>query len=128
MENQPSPTSSTPALSKTYMVEDKGEKSEQASPHPLVESELTQCGQSTIMESSMMNMSLETNANQSNDLQVDKDSPEEVTQKETVGTKENKKGKKKIHQLDPAFTPIARKTRSHDGKENIEYLEDKEVD
>ena len=111
------------------MVEDKVEKTEQASPHPLVESELTQCGQRTIMESSMMNMSLETNVNQSNDLQGYKGSPEAVTQKEVVETKEKKKGKKKTHQLDPAFTPIARKTRSHDGKENIDYLEvdDKET-
>ena len=95
MESQPSPTSSTPAMSKTFMVEDKGEKAEQASPHPLVESELTQCGQSTIMETSLMNMSLETHANQFNDQHSDKESPGTKTLKEvvTVEVKEKKKCK-----------------------------------
>ena len=65
MESQLSPTSSTPALSKTYMVEDKEDIPEQVSPSPLVESELTLCGQSTIVETSLTNISMETNVSNS---------------------------------------------------------------
>ena len=125
MENQPSPTSSTPAptLSKTYIVEDKEDRPIQVSPSPLVESELTLCGQSTIIETSMTNISMETNANHSNDMQDTKHPSEETTQ----GIKDKKRGKKNVHQhYDPIFTPIARKTRSHDGKEVINYQGAKE--
>ena len=61
MENEQSPTSSTPAMSKTYVAEDKQDTPRQVSPSPLVDSELTRCSQSTILEASMSNMSMETN-------------------------------------------------------------------
>ena len=67
MKRQPSPTSSTPAISKTFMVEDREGKEKQSSPHPLIDSELTSCGQSIILETSLINMSLETNVNSSID-------------------------------------------------------------
>ena len=125
MENIPSPTSSTPAttMSKTYMVEDKEDRPIQVSPSPLVESELTLCGQSTIVETSMIDVSMETNANCSNDKQDTVTRLEETTQK----TKDKKKGKEKVHhQNDQLYTPIARKTRIHDGKDSINYKETEE--
>ena len=125
MENIPSPTSSTPAptLSKTYIVEDKEDRPTQVSPSPLVESKLALCGQSTIVETSMINVSMETNANCSSDKQDTVTPSEETTQK----TKDKKRGKEKVHhQNDQIYTPIARKTRSHDGKETINYQETKE--
>ena len=87
MERQPSPTSSTPAVSKNYVVEENKDSLEQASPTPLVESELTQCGQSTILDISIPNISMETNCGSSTELAA--------TEETVIEVREKKKGKKR---------------------------------
>ena len=80
-----------------------------------MESELTECGQCTILESSLVSISLETQPNET-----------PGTDTQTEEAKEKKKGKKKVNKVALDNTPIPRKLRSYDGKEKIDYQNTKE--
>ena len=124
MESQASPTSSTTAIFKTFVV-DREEKEKPESPHRLMDTELTSCEQSAILETSLVNLSLETNANMSCEPNSDKETPGKKD-KHIEEVEEEKKGKKKQNKVVIENTPIPNKLRSFDGKEKIDFPKNKE--
>ena len=97
MDRETSPTSSTPSVFRTLTEEDHQDSLRQV-PSPLVESDLTNCSQSTILETSLSGLSMETHGDSPMDM---------VTSTETTVME--------VGWETPESTPIARKTRSHDG-------------
>ena len=127
MERQTSPTLSTPANSKTFMIEEREDKEKQSSPPPLVDSELTSCGQSIILERSLTNMSLETNVNSSIDWIQTEDQGtlmKPVQPTEEIHEKiEGSEGPSKVVDLK---TPYKKKPRPFDNEELLGLTKSKE--